>query len=210
MRANLVDILGGVLLLGALAVAIFRANVANVTVLAGAGVVLLLVGSPTIQKMAFGPSGMSFERIGPPAPTQQEGLRKAEAVPPLPQPAPPSPPSTPSSPPATTPSAQQVAKSTVLVFYRDGQAAAANSTAEALRKSGYTSSATNTNLSEVVKQVTPDTDTQAGAILIAVAGNNTALANDVKKVVTRAAPAARLTVDFEWGFKASEAQVYLF
>jgi hypothetical protein len=99
------------------------------------------------------------------------------------------------------------AKPTVLVFYRAGQEGPAQRITSRLKAEGYTTSAVNTDLSEVVSQVTKETDTRTGAILIGVAGNNTALGNALKAIVGNG---SRVEIDYGWKFRASEAQVYLF
>jgi hypothetical protein len=105
------------------------------------------------------------------------------------------------------PDASAARKGTVLVFYRDGQERPAQRITSRLKAEGYTTSAVNHDLSEVVSQVTKETETRPGAILIGVAGNNTALGNALKAIVGNG---SRVEIDYGWKFRASEAQVYLF
>ncbi len=120
--------------------------------------------------------------------------------------------------PSTTVTAAPVKdKGTVLVFYRDAQVDRATRIVEGLKKAGYKSSATNSDLREVTQWTK---SSAPNFVEIAVTGTNDELTKDLSKTVLSLTkdsgsklvdPSPSLfQIDQGWSFKSSVAQIYLF
>lgn len=206
--------------------------------LALCGLVLVIFTDPGIRNFKCSPSdGCGFERTGPAEGDQIKGIAKSEidarlevfgkelsskfaelnkAIKQLQNfakepatlasgaPAAPLPSSVVTAPPPIVSSDD---KGTVLVFFRDGQEQRAASVAEILRKSGFKTSSTNSNLKEIQQWATNSTP---GFVQVAVAGENSSLGAELRKLLEPVVPKNALSIDTGWNFRASKAQIYLF
>lgn len=105
-------------------------------------------------------------------------------------------------------------KYAILVFYRTGtaQKAAGDAMAAEFLKRGFQSSATNTDLNEIVPQLSGER--RASNVLIVAKSAKLPILSDVQAVVEQAAAAHKLNPptldDEEWTFKRGDVQIYIF
>jgi len=103
-------------------------------------------------------------------------------------------------------------KYSVLVFFRDGQRNVAEKLTKTLVEAGYQSSATVTDLTEVVPALAGDR--QSGRVVVAATSPHLPILNEVRKLVEDLVTVSGLKKPFvseeNWAFRRGDIQIYVF